>query len=294
MKKLFVCITLSMQISVACLGQKSQDIELTLTYRFENTGATEKIRFITLIPGDVENRQRIHSLTFSAEPDTVYSIGENRYAEFILLPPLPDRIDIRADLTITRSDYKTLSRIRRDEALPDEETERYLKSELFIEYEHPDFLYFAGSLKGTNPTATVKNIYTFMNPDLRQAGRLPATRQNVMVRDKLMESFRQYSHLMVALCRANSVPARNVYGLTSNGDDDPRREWVEVHFAEHGWVSFDPAPGSRADFRNMDNQYIYLCPSGRDEEPMADFYTFRYWYWGGPPEITEQYIIVEK
>ncbi len=294
MKKNVIIIFFLMWFPVMCFGKKTKEIELTISYSVKTTGATEKIRLVTLIPGDVNGRQSVHRITFSVEPDTVYTIGENQYAEFILLNPISDLVEIYAELKLSRSDYRTLSRLNSDIILPEKEMERYLRSELFIEYEHPEFINFAASLKGKNRLSTVRNIYSFLKPDIRQVRKLRTTRQGVFTLSKLLSGFGKFPNLMVALCRANGIPSRTVYGLKSNGGEDPKREWAEVYFEHHGWISFEPTPGNHADFRKMDNEYIYLCPSGRDEELMAEYYRYRYWYWGDSPEINENYNIVEK
>jgi transglutaminase-like putative cysteine protease len=60
-----------------------------------------------------------------------------------------------------------------------------------------------------------------------------------------------FSHLMLAVCRAAGVPARYVSGYLHV--EDPAQDhgamhaWVEAHLPNSGWVGFDPTHGLLAD-----------------------------------------------
>jgi len=57
-----------------------------------------------------------------------------------------------------------------------------------------------------------------------------------------------FAHLMIALARSMSIPARYVSGLLHPDDTDRERfrgytqshAWCELYFPTHGWIGFDP------------------------------------------------------
>jgi transglutaminase-like putative cysteine protease len=54
-----------------------------------------------------------------------------------------------------------------------------------------------------------------------------------------------FSHLMLATCRSQGIPARYVSGyLLSHGHDSATHAWVDVFLPEQGWISLDPTHNS--------------------------------------------------
>ena len=50
-----------------------------------------------------------------------------------------------------------------------------------------------------------------------------------------------YSHLMLAACRGQKIPARYVSGyLYNNGGEAASHAWVDIYLQGEGWVSLDP------------------------------------------------------
>ncbi|WP_332691648.1 transglutaminase family protein [Halalkalibacter lacteus] len=73
-----------------------------------------------------------------------------------------------------------------------------------------------------------------------------------------------FTHLMLAVCRNEGIPARYVSGYIYSGEDVAMRgdsvthAWVEVYFPKHGWVGFDPT-------NNMLARDQHICvATGRD------------------------------
>jgi len=70
-----------------------------------------------------------------------------------------------------------------------------------------------------------------------------------------------FSHIMLAACRVQSVPARYVSGyLYNNGETAASHSWVDVFVPGHGWVSLDPTHN-----REQTGQYVRVAV-GRDYE----------------------------
>ena len=68
-----------------------------------------------------------------------------------------------------------------------------------------------------------------------------------------------FSHLMLAACRSQLLPARYVSGyLFNNGYSTATHAWVDVYISERGWVSFDPTHN-----REQTEHYVRVAV-GRD------------------------------
>jgi len=68
-----------------------------------------------------------------------------------------------------------------------------------------------------------------------------------------------FSHIMLAVCRLQSIPARYVSGyLHNNGHTAASHSWVDVLLPERGWISLDPTHD-----REQTNQYVRVAV-GRD------------------------------
>jgi len=68
-----------------------------------------------------------------------------------------------------------------------------------------------------------------------------------------------FSHIMLAVCRIQSIPARYVSGyLYNNGHTAASHSWVDVLVPERGWVSLDPTHN-----REQTGQYVRVAV-GRD------------------------------
>lgn len=80
------------------------------------------------------------------------------------------------------------------------------------------------------------------------------TAEQAFLRDEA--SPRDFSHMLVALARAEGVPARYVsgYHTSEQGDGHAPHAWVEAHVDGLGWVAFDPSRGLSAD-----EQYVRLA-----------------------------------
>jgi transglutaminase-like putative cysteine protease len=68
-----------------------------------------------------------------------------------------------------------------------------------------------------------------------------------------------FSHIMLAACRAHGLPARYVSGyLYNNGHTAASHSWVDVLVPERGWISLDPTHN-----REQTGQYVRVAV-GRD------------------------------
>lgn len=97
-----------------------------------------------------------------------------------------------------------------------------------------------------------------------------------LVNTRLEQSFairagvcQDFSHMMVALCRAVALPARYASGYLYNGPTDmlvgaqASHAWCEVYLPYVGWIGYDPTNGTLADER-----YVKVAV-GRDYDDVA-------------------------
>jgi transglutaminase-like putative cysteine protease len=88
----------------------------------------------------------------------------------------------------------------------------------------------------------------------------------------------EYSELMIALCRANNIPSRIVFGrvLNKNGVVE-LHNWAEVYIKNIGWVPFDPTladkKNSLSKFSKLENIYVYLSNDRKGRETEWTFYS---------------------
>jgi transglutaminase-like putative cysteine protease len=97
-----------------------------------------------------------------------------------------------------------------------------------------------------------------------------------------------FTHLMIAACRAQRLPARYVSGYVfapKRGEAAASHAWVDVFIAGHGWVSLDPTHDSA-----QNDHYVRLA-MGRD---YADVPPTRGVYKGAGKETMTVDVSVER
>ena len=78
-----------------------------------------------------------------------------------------------------------------------------------------------------------------------------------------------FTHVMIALCRAAELPARYVSGYLYNGPQDTllgsqaSHAWCEIYLPHAGWTGYDPTNG-----RLVDERYVKISV-GRDYDDVA-------------------------
>lgn len=128
----------------------------------------------------------------------------------------------------------------------------------------------------SNPLTLVRRTYDFVADHLRYdlTGGWNAA---PMLLERGTGSCSEYSFLLMALLRANGVPARYVGSLVVRGDDaswdDVYHRWVEVYLPGVGWVPIDANKGDKetpaqraAGFGELDDRFAVTTesPGGTD------------------------------
>ena len=294
MNRCIYCILLFCLNIILCSGQKIRGVEASIQYDIDFSPETTKIRLLSLIPNDLPGKQRVNSIVFSVEPDTIYFEGDNKFAEFIVTDRENSIIRIDADITFFRSDYQTLSRSKELELLSDTlDMKRYLQAETFIDSDHPEILTIAGKLIGKDRAKSVRKIYDYVVNTISYSHYIPFPQGSLITLHSKGGDCSDFSHLMVAICRAASIPARSVYGLVYPYSNTSKHDWVEVYFDDIGWVTFEPTSGNNAQFDRIDKIYLNLFPEGSTKLFDKSFF-YRSWYWGSRSPINATYNISEK
>ena len=125
----------------------------------------------------------------------------------------------------------------------------------------PDLSLFAASLKTSDSALenSLKVMHTLFTTLTYEKG---ATDVNTTADKALLLGrgvCQDFSHIMLAVCRLQGIPARYVSGyLYNNGHTAASHAWVDVLTPERGWVSLDPTHD-----REQTEQYVRVAV-GRD------------------------------
>lgn len=289
LKALSICLLFIFPL-FALAQPKGKSFSIVSGYEFTCPGTTSQIRLRILVPQDIAGKQKVERVTYSRDPQRVYSANGNRYAEFLITnPSRKEAILMNADVTIYRNDYNS-SPSNIDSAEVNLDT--YLKSEKYIESDDPLICQKARELQGYSDEETLQNIYNFVFNHVRYHGYilqpLGARAALLLKRGDCTE----FSDLFVALCRSSGLPARNVSGFTTDWLNTPRHGWTEVYLPDKGWVAFDPTPGNYQQFRKLKNRYIYLSRIKNDKQLHG--YEVYYYYYNGDKIETEHTLKVRK
>lgn len=224
----------------------------------------EAVKLNFNIPTSIQGRQKILDIEFSVPPNKLVNLAGEYYAEYEgkTLAEYGE-INIKSTLILYRNDLYSAK--KRNE-LREEETnlKLYLKKEPNLELNNISIITTAQNLKSDNVEATVKNIFNFVTDHLEYHNFRIEDRGALKALKQKKGDCTEYTELMIALCRANDIPARYVYGIVTSPyeKENVKHNWVEVYFTEYGWVAFDPtfadSEYGKTSFEKMLNKYIYL------------------------------------
>jgi len=273
---------------------ENNTVELVLSYDISVPKETSRIRFVVAIPRTIPDRQRIFGVKYSPQPLKVFRKSGNRYAEFVFARPkkhLKIVINIKAELF--RYDLAT-ARIKRQKTLSKGPNFKdCLLHEEYIEKDAPLIQQIAKDITGRAETVIVKNIYDYVVDNMEYDGYAEKNLGALKAAQNKKGDCTEYSALFVALCRAKNIPARAVYGYTSEFKDTARHGWAEVYLQKYGWVPFDPTAGDvenpwarRELYRTMRPIYIYLGQFPKDDV-LSDRLYAAYWWWGGKINVDD-------
>ena len=207
------------------------------------------------VPQNIKNKQTVRKLEYSPEPKEITFEDGNKVAHFeIKNPKKATKIEIIGELGVNTYDYSYAVENGEKDNLSD--IKRYTLPEPLIESDDESIIAKARELKGESDEETLRNIYYFVQQKMRYSAKNDTIGAKEMLKNQRGKCT-DYSMLMIALCRANGIPARIVSGVIIEPDAQ-NHSWVEVWFDKYGWVLFEPTviSNKKYDFRKSPNEYM--------------------------------------
>jgi len=169
--------------------------------------------------------------------------------------------------------------------MPDE----YKQPELHIESNNPQIVSLAAEIASPNlsPCQQVRRFYDYLGDNLIYTYNGEDWGAQAAL-GEMGADCTEYSSLLIALSRANGVPARYVEGLlyldsTTSAEARTEHAWVEVYFPGVGWVPVDPTLGRltltrEQHFARYTPNHI-IVTNGRHPSTLrgASYWTHLYW-----------------
>ncbi|MBQ4122852.1 transglutaminase domain-containing protein [bacterium] len=212
-------------------------------YTINVKGNAQNVTFKSAIPKDENEKQYISQLQLSPKPVRTYTDGVNNIAEFRFDNVKNQTVNVIISGIATQRtyDYDTAKFLNKN---PEKERNltQYLTPARLIESNDPLVVKTAQQLKGQTQKETVDKTFAFVQKNLKyniNSKTIGAKDVLKVKQGKCME----YANLMVALLRANKVPARYVVGnmiTDSKSGRNMGHAWLEVYYEDYGWVAYDP------------------------------------------------------
>jgi hypothetical protein len=304
-RRLFTVILVSLTILTDISGQQQgairktkpgdiNQVEFKLSYNFQVSIKTSKIKFILNLPQTIPHRQEIVEIQCTPKPQRIFQENGNSYAEFIFVKPNKNSsiaINIKANLF--KYDLSMAEKDSQDGLYEMRDLDDFLKDEKFIEKDNPMIQAIANTITTDVPLSTVRKIYDYVINNMEYTGYEPRSKGATEAAQLKKGDCTEYSDLFVALCRAKNIPARVVSGYMTKFYQTPKHNWVEVYIKPYGWVPFDPTVGDVKDestknerFHNLQPIYIYFSHL-RNDAALKNSYLCHYWYYGDPIKIED-------
>ncbi len=243
-----------------------RDVNLKITFKVNIVGCMNQLRLKLTVPKDIANRQKVRSLSYSIKPDNSYSVNSANYVVYNFKNVEKSfKINLKCNLTIYNSINKNNQDIETD-------LSKYLVAEKDIESDSPTIMETAAKLKKNTDIETVVNSFNYVKDNIRYELKKAIGAEKVL--ETGVGKCMDFSDLLVALCRANKIPAKSVFGIVVDEDaENPLHAWPEVYLKRQGWVLFDPTTGhsevatSGKNFLlDVENKYITLSEGRNDPE----------------------------
>ncbi len=211
------------------------------------------------LPEDILGKQIVKNIDFSMKPTDIIQKNGNKIAIFeIKNPNKKTTIEITGLVGVKSYDLKNAFEKPYVKKISEYDVKQYTSPEFHIESDDESIVSMARELKGEDKIQTVKNIYSFVQQNMKYYDNRETVGAKGMLK-KQRGKCTDYAMLMVALCRANGIPARVVSGIIIS-DNPQNHSWVEVWFEKYGWVTFEPTIISNLDydFKHTPHKYLTL------------------------------------
>ena len=278
--------------AVSVVGQRTYIVKQRLVLKNSGPGQPEKENLWVALIRDFPPYQEVSSVTIS--PDDYALVTDefgNQYAEF----SFPDHsagssrtVSIETRVAVSELAYD-LSDCDGD--VPDE----FVNPELHIESANPQIVHLADRLAAGKATACdkLRAFYDYVGNELTYTYNAESWGAQAAL-GPMGADCTEYTSLLIALSRAQGIPARYFEGLRyveSGSGTDSRIEhaWPDVYMPGVGWVAMDPTLGRLPLLRDMhfahytpDHIIVTLGPNPSTLRG-SSYWTHLYW----PGDVTD-------
>ncbi|MFN2135583.1 MAG: transglutaminase-like domain-containing protein [Candidatus Promineifilaceae bacterium] len=274
--------------SASVIKTTRYDVTQSISLVNEGPEQPEKHNLWVALIGDQPPYQQL--LSRDIQPADYLLVNDefgNQYAEFDLIDMAPgaeEQITIHYQVQVNELAYDLGG--CRGELLKD-----FTAPELHIESQNPQIVALSEALSAATDTVCQQArafydyigqhlVYTYNGNDWGAQAAL----------GPMGADCTEYSSLLIALSRAQGIPARYVEGLLYLGESEPveaRQEhaWAEVYFPGNGWAPVDPTLGrtpltSATHFAHYTPNHI-IVTKGRSPSTLRGASYWSHLYWPG-------------
>ena len=209
----------------------------------------DKMYFIPLPSQKLPYQDTNYEIT-GCNTKKIVTDGENSVLYFI--PTNNKLLKLKSRVTITPYSYKKQLNLYKESSDISKEAEIYLKPSDRINPNNPKIKKLAVSLKKETKLMTIKNILSWMKTNIKYK-----IEDFKNAEDLLNRGYGEcggWSALFTALCRADGIAAREVWGVIEDPTPDHQfappghlkgHAWAEFYLYGIGWIPVEPqSPGS--------------------------------------------------
>ena len=202
---------------------------LQIRYGFTLTNNTNRlvknVRFRTFVPIRRTATQKRNKITAShpfeeldegyGGPALLFKIGD-------LVPYSSRVVTIRTDLLLA------------DQPVPSKRAagDLFLLPEKYMESGHPEIIALAGRLRQRDGSSTARKVFDWVADNIEYTGYRKNPQGALYALNNRRGDCTEFTHLFVALCRANGIPARGIGGYIC------RKNAVLKPVGYHNWAEF--------------------------------------------------------
>jgi len=264
------------------------DVEENITLVNDGPGTATRLLLWVALIRDVEPYQRVISMEITPE-DFVTATDEygNLYAEFefnVLAPGAERVVKIRYQVEVSELDFDLGDC---EGSLPSV----FIDPETHVESDAEQIVALARELGQGKVTACekVEGFYNYVADNVSFTGYNPKPNGALRTLDELKGDCTDFADLLMALSRADGIPARFLEGVTccTDGDynqADIKHDRLEVYLPDTGWVPMDPTWGRSRTKRDTylagtTPNYIVVT-QGRNPSVLHGYgYFYCQWWW---------------
>ena len=225
---------------VAEAGPLQRRLRFTLTFVNPSAQPVDDVRFWCYLPANLDERQALAALEVSMPHERI----TDRHGHNVLALKW-DRMPAFAQKVVSLGTTTELRPAAGPAPLAD--APAWLAPERFIESDDPAVTALAATLRRATPMETLRAIYDAARRNVRDIGYVAEDLGARAALERHTGDCTEYADLVVALARANGIPARMLGGHVVEADGSPRaidyHNWAECH-VDGAWRLVDAQKGN--------------------------------------------------